>query len=260
MNKFAILGIFCIVSLLGITNHAFAQVDSAKDIMYTVKFVCGSILDDSGPLRPGHYDTSINILNKKAYKIGIVWTAVVNDGPTSNAIYKNLEPENSTAMDCRDIKDIFGIDTKDLLEGFVVLKVPISSMRGFNNEQIVPDYTQPDSINILEVQAFYTANALDTLPHEVAEEKIAFYIIQDETDKIPKESFRKLLDVTVPSTLNEITDTEAKVKSLLAKKYDLDKKDLDKIVLRIKSISIGVGTMLDDHAVSLRVATPQVSD
>lgn len=248
------------MSLFGVSNYAYAQTSEAKDILYTAKFVCGSIVDDSGPLRPGHYDTSINILNKKAYKVGLVWTAVINDGPTSNAIYKNLDPENSTGMDCQDIKEIFGIDTKELLEGFIILKVPISSLRGFNNEQIVPDYTQQDSINILDVQVFYTANALDTVPHEVAEEKISFYIIQDATGKIPKESFRKLLDVTMPSTLNEITDTEAKVKSTLAEKYDLNKKDLDKIVLRIKSISLGVGTMLDDHAVSLHVASPQVNE
>ena len=246
--------------LFGISNYAFAQTGSPKDIMYTAKFVCGSISDDSGPLRPGHYDTSINILNKKGYKVGMLWTAVINDGPTSNAIYQNLEPENSTAMSCQDIRDIFGIDTKELLEGFVILKVPISSLRGFNNEQIIPDYTQPDSVNILDMQVFYTANALDTAPHEVSEENISFYIIQDQTDKIPKESFRKLLDVTIPSTLNQIGDTEEKVKSVLAEKYNLDKKDLSKIVLRIKSISLGVGTMQDDHAVSLRVATPQVND
>ena len=141
----------------------------------------------------------------------------------------------------------------------MIIKVPVSSLKGFNNEQVLLDPTQ-DSINMLDVQVFYTANALDTLPHEVAEEKISFYIIQDGTDKIPNEMFRKLLDVTIPSTLNEITDTEDKVKSVLAAKYDLSTKDLEKIVLRIKSISIGVGTMLDDHAISLHVVKPQVNE
>ena len=64
----------------------------------------------------------------------------------------------------------------------------------------------------------------------------------------------------MPATLNQITDTEQKVKLSLAKKYDLDKKDLDKIVLRIKDISIGVGSLLDDHAVSLHVVKPQVNE
>ena len=260
MNKITLFGIFCLISLFGFANYAHAQnASDVQDIVYTAKFVCGSIPDDSGPLRPGHYDTSINILNKKAYRIGLVWTAVINDGPTSNAIYKNLDHENSTDMDCKDIKEIFGIDTRELTEGFVIIKVPVSSLKGFNNEQVLLDPTQ-DSINVLDVQVFYTANALDTLPHEVAEEKISFYIIQDGTDKIPNEMFRKLLDVTIPSTLNEITDTEDKVKSVLAAKYDLSTKDLEKIVLRIKSISIGVGTMLDDHAISLHVVKPQINE
>lgn len=233
--------------------------NQVQDIAYTAKFVCGSIPDHTGPLRPGHYDTSINILNSKGYQVGFVWTAVINDGSTSNAIFKKLEAENSTGISCRDIKELFGIDTRELTEGFVIIKVPVSSLKGFNNEQIVLDLTQ-DVTNILDVQVFYTANALDTLPHEIAKEKISFYIIQDGTGKIPKQAFRKLLDVTIPATLNEITDTEEKVKSALAKKYDLDNKDLDKIVLRIKDVSIGVGSLLDDHAVSLHIVKPRINN
>lgn len=259
LNKI-VLGLVCTFLLSISIGVAGAQsANPIQDIVYTAKFVCGSIPDDAGPLRPGHYDTSINILNKKGYRVGLIWTAVINDGPTSNAIFKNLDSETSTGMDCRDIKEIFAIDTKELAEGFVIIKIPVSSLKGFNNEQVVLEYTQ-DTINVLDVQVFYTANALDTLPHEIAEEKISFYIIQDETEKIPLEAFRKLLDVTMPATLNQITDTEQKVKSALAKKYDLDKKDLDKIVLRIKDISIGVGSLLDDHAVSLHVVKPQINE
>lgn len=253
------LGIVFAFLLIGATGFANAQnSDLTQDVVYTVKFVCGSIYDDTGPLRPGHYDTSINILNKKGYRIGLVWTAVINDGPTSNAIYKNLDPENSTGMDCRDLKEIFGIDTKELVEGFVMIKIPISSLKGFSNEQILLDPNE-DTLNMLDVQVFYTANALDTLPYKISEEKIAFYIIQDETGKIPKEAFRKLLDITMSATLNQITDTEQKVKLALAKKYDLNKKDLDQIVLRIKDISIGVGSLLDDHAISLHIVKPQIN-
>ncbi|NDB32685.1 MAG: hypothetical protein EB150_04900 [Nitrososphaeria archaeon] len=253
--------IFGIAFMLLIGSIGFASAQSTKpvqDIVYTAKFVCGSISDNFGPLRPGHYDTSINILNIKGYRVGFVWSAVVNDGPTSNSIFKNLDSETSTGMSCQDIKDILGIDNNDLLEGFVVIKVPVSSLKGFDNEQVIPEVTS-DAANILEVHLFYSANALDTLPHEIAEDKISFYIIQDGTGKIPKESFRKLLDVTMPSTLNQITDTEGKVKAALAKKYDLSNKDLDKIVLRIKNISIGVGSLLDDHAVSLHVVKPMIS-
>ena len=250
-------GIFLSILLVS-TGFANGQTTNPiKDIVYNAKFVCGSISDDAGPLRPGHYDTSINILNNKSFKVGIYWTAVINDGPTSNSIYKNLEAENSTGIDCSDIKEIFGIDNKDLLEGFVLIKIPISSLEGISNEQIILE-NNDDPSNIVDVHLFYTANALDTLPHEIAEEKISFYIIQDGTGKIPKDSYRKLLDLTMPATLNQITNTEEKVKSTLAQKYDLSDDDLDKIVLRIRNISIGVGSLLDDHAVSLHVVKPRI--
>lgn len=258
-----VLGILCAFTLLNsITNFANAQeatntTSKIQDIVYTAKFVCGSIPDDKGPLRPGHYDTSINILNKKSYQVSILWNAVINDGPASISLFKKLEPEKSTGFSCKDIKDVFGIETREMIEGFTIIKVPLASLRGFSNEQIIPDAS--DDLNVIEVQAFYTANALDTLPHEVAQEKISFYIIQDGTGKIPKESFRKLLDVTISSTLNEISDTEEKVKSVIATKFDLDAKELEKIRIRVKDISIGVGALLDDHAVSLHVVKPQLS-
>lgn len=264
LNKlFIILGMLSLFSILQTTNDVFGQnmtdtKSGIQDIMYTAKFVCGSIPDDNGPLRPGHYDTAISILNKKNYELNILWNAVINDGSTSNAILKTLDAEKSTGITCRNIKDISGITTKEIVEGFIIIRVPVDSLRGFDNEQIVSDYSQ-DALNLLDVQVFYTANALSTLPHEVAQEKISFYIIQDFTNKIPKESFRKPLDVTLPSVLNEIFDTEQKVKFALAKKYDLDNKDLEKIIVRIKSISIGVGALLDDHAISLHVVKPQIN-
>jgi hypothetical protein len=36
-----------------------------RNLTYYVKFECGTISGDEGPLRPGHYDTDIGILNKQ---------------------------------------------------------------------------------------------------------------------------------------------------------------------------------------------------
>ncbi len=257
----AALAILCsFVILASTTNFANAQTTNStqiRDVVYTAKFVCGSIPDNSGPLRPGHYDTSINILNKKSYAVGVLWNAVINDGPSSIGVFKNLDSEKSTSLSCKDIKEVFGIETRELVEGFALIKVPLASLRGFSSQQIIPD--PQDALDMLDVQVFYTANALETLPHEVVQEKIAFYIIQDGTGKIPKDSYRKLLDVTIPSTLNEISDTEQKVKSIVAKKFGVDKKELEKIRIRIKSVSVGVGALIDDHAVSLHVVRPQLN-
>lgn len=252
------LGVLSLYILGMLANPIVAQPTSeTQDVIYTAKFICGSITGGDGPLRPGHYDTSVSVLNKKGYDVGFLWYATINDGPTSNTIIKNLQAEKSTGITCVDIKEMFGIDTKETVEGFAIIRVPLSSLRGFTNEQVITESSQ-ENLNILDVQVFYTANALETLPHEVVREKISFYIIQDSTGKIPKESFRKLLDITMPSAQNEISDTEQKVKSILAEKYDLDKKELDKVRIRVKDISIGVGALIDDHAISLHVVKPQI--
>jgi hypothetical protein len=232
--------------------------NSVNNITYTAKFECGSINADEGPLRPGHYDTDLSIFNKQNYQISILWNAVLNDGPSSNAILKNLNSETSTALTCQDIRKLLGSNDKNFVEGFVIINVPLDSILQ-PEKGITLQNLSGDQINLLNVQVFYTANALATLPHEVIVDKISFYIIQDDTGKIPKELIRKTLDISVPSNLNELSNTETKVKNILAQKYNLTDNDLGMISVRIKDISVGVGVLIDDHAISLSTIQPQTS-
>jgi len=227
-----------------------------KDIIYVAKFVCGSIIDDSGPLRPGHYNTDISITNKQLSKISFLWTVSVNDGPISHSTLVTLDHQKSTGLDCRDIKKVIGLENNTShVDGFVFVTIP----QNYNpaNPNNVTQYSSED-INLLDVQVFFTANALSTLPHEVVLEKISFYILSDETGKIPKHMIKTPLDVTLESKLNVISDTERNVKERLSSTYDISENDFDKIEIRIKNISIGVGSMIDDHAISLSIIKPQV--
>lgn len=234
------------------------SISKIKDITYSAKFVCGSVYGDEGPLRPGHYDSDISILNKKSYQIELLWNVIINDGPSSHAILKKLNPEESTGIFCKDIKKLVSTEkvSDNILEGFVLIRVPLNSLQGFDNSAVLRN---TNDIDLLDVQIFYTANALPTLPHEVIVDKISFYIIQDKTGKIPIEDFRKTLDVSIPSSLNDLSNTEEKIKPILAEKYNLNNKDLEKITIRIKDISIGVGALLDDHAISLHLVKPQIN-
>ena len=227
-----------------------------KDITYVAKFVCGSINDDNGPLRPGHYNTDISITNKQLSKISFLWTVSENDGPTSHSTLITLDYQKSTGLDCRDIKKVMGLENNNtFVNGFVFVTIP----QNYNpaNPNTVTQYSSED-INLLDVQVFFTANALDTLPHEVVLEKISFYVIGDETGKIPKNMIKTSLDVTLESKLNVISDTERKVKEILASTYAISENEFDKIDIRIKNISIGVGSMIDDHAISLSIVKPQL--
>ena len=231
-----------------------------RNLTYNVKFECGTISGDEGPLRPGHYDTDIGILNKQDFAAKIQWSVTANNSKNTNSIIRMLEPQGSTNIVCKDLQNIIGNDQR-FVEGFVIINVPLEP--GLLASQ--SDGTQvlgrgfEDMNNLFEVQAFYTANALDELPREVLVDKITFAVVKDTSGKIPLEMVNKTLDISVPSSLNEISDPEIKVKDILAEKYALSAQELANLQIAIKSVSGSVGTMIDDHAISLSTVMPQAS-
>jgi hypothetical protein len=231
-----------------------------RNLAYNVKFECGTISGDEGPLRPGHYDTDIGILNKQEFAAKIQWSITANDSKNTNSIIRILEPQGSTNVVCKDLRKILGDDQK-FVEGFVIINVPLEPglLASLSDGTQVLGRNLEDINSLLEVQAFYTANALDELPHEVLVDKIMFAIVNDTSGKIPTEMIEKTLDITVPSLLNEISDPEIKVKGTLAEKYALSAQELSNLQIEIRSVSVGVGTMIDDHAISLSTVMPQAS-
>ena len=239
------------LSGIGETNAS-----SSSGVMYTAKFECGSIFAGEGPLRPGHYDTDISIYNKQRFVTTVLWNLIVNNGSSSNAILLNMNPETSTGITCQDIRKVLNDYNNNFLEGFIIINAPFNSALQSNGSII--SSTSNSDLNPLEIQVFYTANALDTLPHEIIVDKISFYVIQDGSGKIPQDMFRKTLDISIPSTLNQISDTEQKAKEILAKQFNLTDDDLTKVVVRIKDVSVGVGVLIDDHAISLSTVKPEL--
>jgi hypothetical protein len=231
-----------------------------RNLIYNVKFECGTISGDEGPLRPGHYDTDIGILNKQDFVARIQWSVAANDSKNTNSIIRMLEPQGSASIVCKDLQNILGNDQK-FVEGFVIINVPLEPglLASLSDGTQVLGRNLEDINSLLEVQAFYTANALDELPHEVFVDKITFAIVNDTSGKIPAEMIKKTLDITVPSRLNEISDPEIKVKGTLAEKYALSAQELANLQIEIRSVSVGVGTMIDDHAISLSTVMPQAS-
>ena len=178
---------------------------SVKTVTYTPKFLCGNVSSNEGPVRPGHYDTDISILNKQDYPIKIFWNVIPNDGNSSNSIIKILKPESSTGITCKDILPLVTI-SKNLLEGFVLLSLPISDgmISAFpdpNNPQVsILRSVNEQQTNLIDVQVFYTANALPQLPSEMLFSKIDFRILNDSSGKIPKALLGQVLEVSLVSS------------------------------------------------------------
>ena len=231
-----------------------------RNLTYYVKFECGTISGDEGPLRPGHYDTDIGILNKQDFATQIQWSITANNTRNTNSIIRMLEPQGSINIVCKDLQNIISDDQR-FVEGFVIINLPLEPglLASLSDGAQVLGRNFEDMNSLLEVQAFYTANALDELPHEVLVDKITFAIVNDMSGRIPLEIINKTLDITVPSSLNEISDPEIKAKDVLAEKYGLSTQEIAKLQIEIKSISGSVGTMIDDHAISLSTVMPQPS-
>lgn len=236
-------------------EHNITQV---RNIIYNVKFECGTISGDEGPIRPGHYDTDIGILNKQDFAVKIQWSATANDGRNSNSILKTLQPQGVTGIVCKDLRQILG-NNQSFVEGFAIINVPVDLGLLGSLSDGTTVLGRSGDINILEVQAFYTANALNELPHAVLLDKITFVITNDKSGKIPAEMIGKTLDITVPSGINEISDPESKVRNALTEKYELYAQEIADLVIEVQGVGVGVGTMIDDHAVSLSKITPQAS-
>jgi hypothetical protein len=235
-----------------------------KGIIYTTKFECGSIFGDQGPLRPGHYDTDISIFNRQEYPIDLIWNAIIVGGNNSSSIPRTLQPQTSTAIVCRDLIPLFEIQNSSqrMIEGFVTIRVPQNGtvMKSLpkNNAVTATGPTPQDDINLLDVQVFYTANALSSLPHPVLMDKIVFSIGRDPSGKIPEKMLLKILDASVPSKVNATSDPEWQIKKILAKEYKLSDEDLRLLNITISGVSISVGTLIDDHAISSLRVNPQV--
>ena len=231
-----------------------------SNLTYYVKFECGTISGSEGPLRPGHYDTDIGILNKQDFATQIQWSITANNSKNTNSIIRTLEPQGSINIVCKDLRNIIGNDQR-FVEGFVIINVPLDSglLASLSRGTQVLGRNFEEMNSFIEVQAFYTANALEQLPHSVFVDKITFRILNDASGKIPLEMMNKTLDITTPGDLNQISDPEIKVKDLLAPRYGLSTQERTNLQIVIDNVSGSVGAMIDDHAISLSTVFPQAS-
>lgn len=236
---------------------------SVKTVTYTPKFLCGNVSSNEGPVRPGHYDTDISILNKQDYPIKIFWNVIPNDGNSSNSIIKILKPESSTGITCKDILPLVTI-SKNLLEGFVLLALPISDgmISAFpdpNNPQVsILRSVNEQQTNLIDVQVFYTANALPQLPSEMLFSKVDFRILNDSSGKIPKALLGQVLEVTLVSSTNQIYDQLSRINSVLKERFGLSDSEINATSIKIEDSSIDALFPPDDHAISSSRLSPNI--
>lgn len=244
------------------TQHTPEQTPKAQTtkIEYHASFICGSIADSSGPLRPGFYDTDVNIYNKQGFTIPLLWKVVLNDGPSSNFNVKSLKATTSTSINCEQIRNVVHLnDRESFIQGFVVLSAELSpevigALYSGKGGTVLEQSNQ--NLDVLNVQSINTVNALKNSDKQLILYKLSFRITEDGSGKIPSSMIAKRLYVVVPTKEYQIFDPEQEVKQVLMNTFALNQQEIDGVMVKIISVNFDVESLKDDHALSVQQVKP----
>src|SRR5215208_6889521 len=86
-----------------VTFEAYPLTSGSNRLEYTARFICGTITGEEGPLRPGRYNSDINIFNRQSFPISFFWKAVATSQEEQSDInfrIRSLEPGGSVSLSC----------------------------------------------------------------------------------------------------------------------------------------------------------------
>jgi hypothetical protein len=258
----------------------------SNSIEYNARILCGTIVGEEGPLRPGHYNSDINIFNRQNFPVSFFWKTVLTSDlqdvkqkqeqeQNSNFRLMALGPGNSVSISCNDVREYLppnpnrNSNVTDFLEGVLTISVELDpSIQGALSSSLADNGTREQSqlvippssnqelepnANILSVDAIYTVNALKVPSRELVLQLIDYSITkQDEARKIPINMISKVLSVAVPIRTNETINPEKQVRDILMREYSLSAEESQSLNIVIKNLSLGVGALDDNHAISLQ--------
>jgi hypothetical protein len=267
------------------TSSSLVKMGTAPEsIEYNARYFCGTIVGQDGPLRPGRYNSDVNIFNRQQYPISFLWNAVPSsnlqpsqavdgssNGPfTSDTNYRlqTLAPGDSISLSCKDFVPSFSLYANStdgvnrFIEGVSTISVDLdpliqaaisSSSTGVVVSQPSGEATNEPSTNVLSVDAIYTVNALEVPSREIILQLVEYTINQQDVNgKLPAEIISKPLSVTAPIRTNETINPDTQVKDILAREYSLNATEMQNLDITIRNLSLGVGALDDNHAISLQ--------
>ena len=181
---------------------------------------------------------------------------------------QTLAPGDSISLSCRDFVPSFSLysNTTDgidrFIEGVSTISIDLdpsiqaaitSSSTGVVVSQPSGEGTSEPSTNVLSVDAIYTVNALEVPSREIVLQLVEYTINkQDANGKLPMEIISTPLSITVPIRTNETVNPDTQVKDILAREYSLNATEKQSLDITIRNLSLGVGALDDNHAISLQ--------
>jgi hypothetical protein len=273
------------VTLSSLSNSSAKIASRSNSLEYNARVLCGTIVGEDGPLRPGRYNSDINIFNRQNFPVSFFWKVVLSsdlkdekqkqEEQNSNFILLALSPGNSISISCNDIKQYLpaysnrttsntgffegvltiSIELDPSIQGALSSSLPNKEI-GERSQLIIPSPSNQGSepnANILSVDAIYTVNALEVASREIVLQLIEYSITnQDGSGKIPRDMISKILSVTVPIRTNETINPDKQVRDILMREYSLSAAESQNLDISIRNLSLGVGALDDNHAISLQ--------
>ena len=109
-----------------LTSSTSANLDTGPEsIEYNARYFCGTIVGQDGPLRPGRYNSDINIFNRQLYPISFLWNAVpsstlqpINEAGGSSNDSKSFTADTSYKLQTLATGDSISLSCKDFVPSF----------------------------------------------------------------------------------------------------------------------------------------------
>jgi hypothetical protein len=243
-----------------------SDLGSYKTVNYYARFNCGAISDDSGPLRPGKYDSDITIFNKKSYPITVIWKAIAIDQQLKNNFnILNIPSENIANLNCAKILPIQDKNatnsipafSKKFTEGIIKLEISVDNgllVNNFLNNQNANIVLNESEIgNLINVDVLHTVNTLDDLNKEVVYLKADFSILSKDKNKMS--NFTAVFHINP----DEIVDPLSMIKNKISENNTNQKIDINASEILLKDTEIISDTLTDNHALTVQRVDPIIS-
>ena len=237
-----------------------------KTVNYYARFNCGTISDDSGPLRPGKYDSDITIFNKKSYPITIIWKAIAIDQQVINNFnILNIPSENIANINCakllpmQDNNATNSIPTlsNKFTEDIIKLEISIDNgllVNNFLNNQNTNIILNESEIgNLINVDVLHTVNTLDDLNKEVVYLKTDFSTLSKDKSKIS--NYTAIFNINPDEIINPLS----LIKDKISENNTNEKIDVNAYEILLTETEIISDTLTDNHALTVQRVDPIIS-
>lgn len=262
-----------VTSATNTTTTTNSEPNSSQDeltVNYYARFNCGSIDDDSGPLRPGKYDSDITIFNKKDFPITIIWKAIaVNQQYKSNFNILNVPPESIVNINCAKIFPFSQTSPNDtaksnvnttnnlsnnFAEGIVKIEISINDgllVNNFLNNQIGNMIIDASEIsNLVNVDVLHTVNTLDNLNKEALYLKTDFSKLSSDGNGM--DNFTAIFKINSDEIINPVNLIKNKLDSGVGNSTNTSD-------IIINNTEIIANTYTDNHALTVQKVEPIIS-